>query len=83
MDPSTEEEAGPRKLDLETLKNPKVLIAAAIAALGGVLYTGDGFTVEFSTCAVEEAIVVEAPVEEAIEPEAPQEEPEEVEAVTE
>lgn len=71
------------KLSLETLKNPKVLIAASIAALGGVLYTGEGFTVEFSTCAVEEAVVVEAPVEEAIEPEAPQEEPEEVEAVTE
>ena len=44
----------PTKLNLEALKQPKVLIAAAIAALGGLLYAGDGFTIEFSTCIVEE-----------------------------
>ena len=43
----------PTKLNLEALKQPKVLIAGAIAALGGLLYAGDGFTIEFSTCAVE------------------------------
>lgn len=43
------------KLSLETLRNPKVLIAAAIAAVGGLLYAGDGFTIEFSTCDTEEA----------------------------
>jgi len=53
-------------LSIESLKNPKVLVAAAIAALGGVMYAGDGFTVEFSTCDTEEAEPVE---EEAPEPE--------------
>ena len=54
------------KLSLESLRQPKVLIAAAIAALGGVMYAGDGFTIEFSTCDTEEAEPVE---EEAPEPE--------------
>lgn len=43
------------KLSLESLRQPKVLIAAAIAAVGGLLYAGDGFTIEFSTCDTEEA----------------------------
>ena len=67
------------KLNLDSLKQPKVLIAAAIAAVGGLLYAGDGFTIEFSTCAVEEVTpaleVIEleaAPEEEA---EAEEEEP--------
>ena len=60
-------------LSIESLKNPKVLVAAAIAALGGVMYAGDGFTIEFSTCDTEEAEPVE---EEAPEPE-PEPEPEE------
>ena len=49
----------PTKLNLEALKQPKVLIAGVIAALGGLLYAGDGFTVEFSTCTVEKADSVE------------------------
>ena len=59
------------KLTLDSLKQPKVLIAAAVAALGGIVYAGDGFTVEFSTCATEEAAALEiieleaAPEEEA------------------
>ena len=53
-------------LSIESLKIPKVLVAAAIAALGGVMYAGDGFTIEFSTCDTEEAEPVE---EEAPEPE--------------
>jgi hypothetical protein len=61
------------KLSLESLRQPKVLIAAAIAAVGGLLYAGDGFTIEFSTCDTEEAEPVE---EEAPEPE-PTPEPEE------
>jgi hypothetical protein len=61
------------KLSLDTLKNPKLLIAGAIAALGGVMYAGDGFTIEFSTCVVEEA----EPSLEIIKLEAPQEEPKE------
>lgn len=48
------EETEPTKVNLEALKQPKILIAGAIAALGGVLYAGDGFTIEFSTCAAEE-----------------------------
>jgi len=47
------------KLTLDSLKQPKVLIAAAVAALGGIVYAGDGFTVEFSTCATEEAPTLE------------------------
>jgi len=47
------------KLSLELLKQPKVLIAAAVAALGGIVYAGDGFTIEFSTCATEEAPALE------------------------
>ena len=70
-------------LNLDTLKNPKVLIAGAIAALGGLFYAGEGFTIEFSTCATEEApaleiIELEAAPEaapEAAEAEAEQEEP--------
>tara|TARA_R110000851_G_scaffold32396_2_gene87023 strand:+ start:82 stop:324 length:243 start_codon:yes stop_codon:yes gene_type:complete len=66
-------------LNLDTLKNPKVLIAGAIAALGGLFYAGEGFTIEFSTCATEEAPALEiieleaAP--EVAEAEAEQEEP--------
>ena len=70
------------KLSLELLKQPKVLAAALIAAVGGLLYAGDGFTIEFSTCATEEAepalevIELEAAPEEAAEaePEEPAEE---------
>lgn len=63
------------KLTLDSLKQPKVLIAAAVAALGGIVYAGDGFTVEFSTCATE-VIELEAAPEEAAEaePEEPAEE---------
>jgi hypothetical protein len=50
----SDKETEPTKVNLEALKQPKVLIAGAIAALGGLLYAGDGFTIEFSTCTVEE-----------------------------
>ena len=74
MEKDTEEDKyDVSKLSLETLKNPKMLIAGAIAALGGVMYAGDGFTIEFSTCVVEEDV----PALEVIELEAPQEEPKE------
>jgi len=53
------EESEATKVNLEALKQPKVLIAGAIAALGGLLYAGDGFTVEFSTCTSEKADSVE------------------------
>ena len=68
----------PTKLNLEALKQPKVLIAAAIAALGGLLYAGDGFTVEFSTCTSEKADSAEevAPEPEAAPEPAPEVEPE-------
>ena len=51
----SDEETEPTKVNLEALKQPKVLIAGAIAALGGLLYAGDGFTIEFSTCTSEKA----------------------------
>jgi len=78
-DSTEEDKYDVSKLSLETLKNPKMLIAGAIAALGGVMYAGDGFTIEFSTCVVEEAVEAE-PALEVIEleaPEEPQEDPEE------
>jgi len=74
----TEDEPTAVKLNLETLKNPKLLIAGAIAALGGVLYAGDGFTIEFSTCVVEEAKpALEVIALEEAAPEAAEAEPEE------
>ena len=67
------------KLNLDSLKQPKVLIAAAIAAVGGLLYAGDGFTIEFSTCATEEAEpaleVIELEAAPETEAEAEEEEP--------
>ena len=56
-------------ISLDALKNPKAMVAAAIAAVGGLLYVGGGFTIEFSTCddPVEEAEVV------VVEPEKPEE----------
>lgn len=39
------------KLSLELLKQPKVLAAALIVAVGGVVYASEGFTIELSTCA--------------------------------
>ena len=73
----------PTKLNLEALKKPKVLIAGAIAALGGLLYAGDGFTVEFSTCTSEKADSAEevAPEPEAAPEPAPEVEPEPKEEV--
>jgi hypothetical protein len=83
MEKDTEEDKyDVSKLSLETLKNPKMLIAGAIAALGGVMYAGDGFTFEFSTCVVEEdetaleVIELEAPEEPQEDPEEAPEEPE-------
>ena len=75
MDTETEETV--TKVTLDMLKNPKTLIAAAIAALGGVLFVGDGFTIEFSTCAEEPKPTLEVVELEATEPEAPEEAPEE------
>ncbi len=75
MDTETEETG--TKVTLDMLKQPKTLIAAAIAALGGVLFVGEGFTIEFSTCVEEEKPALEIVELEAIEPEAPEETPEE------
>lgn len=76
MDDETIEDTPSTQLTLDMLKQPKTLLAAAIAALGGVLFVGEGFTVEFSTC-VEEKPVLEVVELEATEPEAPEEAPEE------
>ena len=75
MDTETEETG--TKVTLDMLKNPKVLIASAVAALGGMLLVGEGFTIEFSTCVEEETPTIEVVELEAIEPEAPEETPEE------
>ena len=76
MDDETIEDNPSTKLTLDMLKQPKTLLAAAVAALGGVLFVGEGFTVEFSTCVEEETPTIEVVELEATEPEAPEEEPE-------
>lgn len=73
---TTEENPSAIKLNTETLKNPKVLLAAGVAALGGLLYAGEGFTIEFSTCQTSTEEAAEEPTE-ASEEESPQAEPEE------
>ena len=77
MDEETVEDTkASTKLTLAMMKDPKVLVASAIAALGGMLFVGDGFTIEFSTCVEEEKPALEVIELEAPEPEAPEEEPE-------
>lgn len=78
----TEEKAAPIQLNKEMLKNPKVLITAGIAALGGLLYAGEGFSIEFSTCETSTEEAAEEPTD-ASEEEPPQAEPEEAEEAEE
>ena len=68
---TTEENPSAIKLNTEMLKNPKVLLAAGVAALGGLLYAGEGFTIEFSTCQTSTEEAAEEPTE--AQPEAPPE----------